>query len=529
MKRIQKIIEYYKMMRIGLSRFLRKHVYLWHRRLSLVIAIPVFLWAISGFMHPLMTNIKPKIGMPVVHPKPVEQDKIQIGLSQLLQQYDIKYYHRFRLISIDTNWFYQIQTTPESKPLYYSTTTGKGLVNGDELYAHYLAGLFLGGKSSSASKEETKNKLQTETTDCCEAAAVCIKSQQKNNPVLGIQYIQTYNDEYKEINRLIPVYRVAFQRKDGIRIYVETTSDRMAYATDDMRAGFDQLFSILHNWAWMDALGDIKYILMALILGCAILSTLMGLYIMYITKKAVKNNENPLLQSRYRHRKVSLLGFTFTLFFTFSGTFHALEKVNAEKKSGFITPQHIVSDNRTPDLKIIQKLIDSPLTNISAVLINDSLFWQVYTPQSIEYINASNYAVIKNGDEQFAAYLAKQFSLNNDKSINKREKIIKFGGEYGFINKRLPVWKISYTINDNERYYIETSSGYMAAYVQDKDLWEGLSFAYLHKHHFMDWGGKILRDISTMFWAFVQIALIATGIILYIRRWRRVKDMKPNV
>ena len=68
----------------------------------------------------------------------------------------------------------------------------------------------------------------------------------------------------------------------------------------------------------------------------------------------------------------------------------------------------------------------------------------------------------------------------------------------------------------------------MAAYVQDKDLWEGLSFAHLHKHHFMDWGGKILRDISTMFWALVQIVLIVTGIILYIRRWMRVKDIAPK-
>jgi hypothetical protein len=508
-------------------KFINKHIYLWHRRLSLVIAIPVFLWAFSGFMHPLMTNIKPKIGHSVLELKPIEQDKIKIGLSQILQQYDIKYYHRFRLIRIDTSWFYQIQVTPESKPFYYSTTTGKGLVNGDALYAQYLAGLFLGGSSENKSKKQIEKTAINSTEDCCAAAASCVQAQIKKNPIKNIQYVQAFNEEYKPINRLIPVYQIAYQRNDGIRIYVETTSDRMAYATDDLRAGFDRLFMILHNWAWMDQLGDIKYVLMALILGCAILTTLMGLYIMYITK-AVKNDENKLLQSRYRHRKVSLIAFSFTLFFTFSGAFHAIEKINAEKKSGFITPQHIVSDNRTPDLKIIQNLIDSPVTNISAVVINDSLLWQVYTDRSINYINATDYSVIINGDEQYAAYLAKQFSLNSDKSIIKKEKIVKFSGEYGFVNKRLPVWKINFNINDNERYYIETSTGYLAAYIQDKDLWEGLSFAYLHKHHFMDWGGKILRDISTMFWALVQIILIVTGIILYIRRWRRVKDIAPK-
>jgi hypothetical protein len=483
-----------------------------------IIALPVFLWALSGFMHPLMTNIKPKIGSPVLQRKPIEKEKIKIGLGQILQQYDIKYYHRFRLISIDTSWFYQIQITPESKPFYYSTTTGKGLVNGDELYAQYLAGIFLGGSSSEKQKVEIKKGSINEAADCCEAAASCIAAQSKKHPILSVQYIQSYNEEYKEINRLIPVYHIAFQRKDGVRIYVETTSDRMAYATNDLRAVFDQLFMLLHNWSWLDMIGNAKYILMILILSCAILTTLMGLYIMYLTK-TIKNDENPLLKSKYRHRKVSFIAFTFTLFFTFSGAFHAFKKINAEKQNGFITPQHIISDNKTPDIQIIQKLIDTTFTNISSVIMNDTLYWQVFTDSSIGYINASKNTLLANGDEQYAAYLSQQFSLNSEKSILEKEKIIKFGGEYGFINKRLPVWKISYNLNDHERYYIETSTGYLSAYIQDKDLWEGLTFAYLHKHHFMDWGGKILRDISTMFWAMVQLALITTGLILFFRKF----------
>ena len=36
-----------------------------------------------------------------------------------------------------------------------------------------------------------------------------------------------------------------------------------------------------------------------------------------------------------------------------------------------------------------------------------------------------------------------------------------FGGEYGFINKRLPVWKIQFA-NDATRWYVETASGELA-------------------------------------------------------------------
>ena len=58
--------------------------------------------------------------------------------------------------------------------------------------------------------------------------------------------------------------------------------------------------------------------------------------------------------------------------------------------------------------------------------------------------------------------------------------------------------------------------------VDDTDLYEGYSFALLHKHHFMDFGGKGLRDFSTMFWAMAQIAVVTIGLIL----WRKASKKK---
>jgi hypothetical protein len=43
----------------------------------------------------------------------------------------------------------------------------------------------------------------------------------------------------------------------------------------------------------------------------------------------------------------------------------------------------------------------------------------------------------------------------------------------------------------------------------------------LHKHHFMDFTGKVGRDISTMFWAMGQIAMVVVGLVL----WRRRRKM----
>jgi uncharacterized iron-regulated membrane protein len=519
---------------------LRKNIYQLHRTLSLIIALPVLLWAVSGFMHPLMTNIKPAIAQAFIAPKPIDTGKISMGIGEVLAQHEIKHYHRFRLISIDANWFYQIQINPTSKPLYFSTTNGKGLVNGDELYAQYLGGKFLmGEKGSDTSSSVVTNTLtDQESSDCCASATACVKNVINKSPIKQVDYIQSFDQEYKEINRLLPAYKISYQRDDGIRLYVETTSDRLAYAVDDKRASFDYIFFLLHNWGWMDFAGDFKYILMTIILGIAILSTLMGLYILRITK-SVKKIDNPALKARYRHRKFSVFAFFFTLLFAFSGAFHALEKVNKQNTNGIIESQRLDNNDLSPDIAALKQLIPLPVTNISSVQIGDQFYWQVFAlskkkeedknkskdfrkqgakPLSVFYIHAKTGQLLKNGDQQYATYLAMQYSGFSEQDIKEQSYVTKFEGEYGFVNKRLPVWKIKFNKNDNIRYYIETSTGYLSTTVKNSDLWEGLSFAYLHKHHFMDWSGKIGRDISTMFWSMVQIILIATGLILWARR-----------
>jgi uncharacterized iron-regulated membrane protein len=124
---------------------------------------------------------------------------------------------------------------------------------------------------------------------------------------------------------------------------------------------------------------------------------------------------------------------------------------------------------------------------------------------------------LHDGEKTYASYLAGMFSKNNGSDIRSITAITRFEGEYGFVNKRLPVWKVQYELNDRERYYIETATGKLAVRIQDRDLYEGYSFALLHKHHFMDFAGKTGRDISTMFWAMAVVVMIGFGIVLYLK------------
>jgi hypothetical protein len=271
----------------------------------------------------------------------------------------------------------------------------------------------------------------------------------------------------------------------------------------------------------------------------------MGLYIFFITKtKKVSNNLN--IKTRNNHRWVSLLFSLFTLMFAGSGAFHALGKLETDDRDEFFISNKFEATAIEMDYaKIASVINDKQITNISLIKINEQTYWQVFTknkfdltqknqdtkprgdlmkdknvaPSSTVYINTVNYEPLMNGDRSYAAYLASNFSKNAEKDTSSIEVITKFEGEYGFINKRLPVWKVNYPYDNKQRWYVETNTGRLAAKVNEKDLIEGLSFAFLHKHHFMDFAGKGVRDFSTMFWAMSQFVIVIIGLVL----WRKVR------
>jgi hypothetical protein len=231
--------------------------------------------------------------------------------------------------------------------------------------------------------------------------------------------------------------------------------------------------------------------------------------------------------------------------FTLSGAFHAAEKFFPNDTDTKFVKNTFAAQAGDFEMAKLQKAIgaDRFLTNVQLVQMNGENYFQVSNksvksgemkknegekgkdlmksqtvpPPSTVYVKASDYSVLLNGEERYANYLASQISQHRLEDIVKTEVITKFEGEYGFVNKRLPVWKVSFPTNSQERFYVETSTGKLAAHVNDKDLIEGFSFAFLHKHHFLDFAGKEARDLSTMFWAAAQIVMVIIGFIFWNR------------
>lgn len=549
-------------------------MYRWHRIASLIIAVPVFLWALSGFMHPLMTNVRPQVATQKLQARAVDTAKIRVSLQQALEKNKIEHFSQFRLVAMHDNWFYQVKLPDQLVLKYYSTENGKLLPQGDELYARYLARQFLegddlaaaavkGNKLLAALKPEplaggsstpAAEAINGEEQDCCTNTMAAILNTSKGAKVSSVAFKTQFDEEYKYVNRYLPAYKVSFAREDGVRIYVETAADRFAFAVDNKRAAFDTFFSWFHTLGWLDVLGRGKHLLEVVIMLLAIFTTVMGLY-MFFTTKPKKAAGNTTARARRIHRYTAVTASLFTLLFTFSGGYHALSKLKPDTRDQYTSNYSFEASAGNPDLDRLLRLVDTgrALTNVSLVQIGGQSYWQLFSksskagaqpagggrdlmksmtvpPPSTVYVAAADYTVLKEGEQQYARALATRFSGRPADKIINTQVVTRFEGEYGFVNKRLPVWKVGYEANSRERWYVETSSGKLSTLVNDNDLAEGYSFALFHKHHFMDWGGKLTRDISTMCWAFMQMLMIGLGVWFWSKtRKKKAARMEQSV
>ncbi|HVW98248.1 MAG TPA: PepSY domain-containing protein [Mucilaginibacter sp.] len=526
---------------------IRKNIYKWHRICSLIIAVPVMLWAGSGFMHPIMTNLRPAVRTQSLPADTINPRNIRLTLTQALQQNKLDTIYGARLVHIDTNWFYQVRVSRDYNLWYISVKNGQVLPNGDWLYAQYIARLFLEGAPKKAGQKSAPMSMKdmsgmSDMADCCSEAATTVLNNKTGAPVKNVSLIRKFDGEYKSIYCLLPVYRVEFKRDDHIRLYVETAQDRFSIAVDKNRAAFTAFFDFVHTWGWLDLLGKGRILVEMFFTVLGFITALMGLYI-FFTTNSKKAKGNSLMKARRTHRITSIIAVLFTLMFTFSGCYHAFSKLGAKEKTiKTVVPGFAVSAIHL-DLAALRRAAGKPLANFGLAAVNGKTYWQAYLqPEksnkakdlmkdmsapavSVVYVSADDGSVLKNGDEVYARDLATQFSGHEPKDITSTELITRFTDEYNFTDKRLPVWKINYPFNHRERFYVETSTGTLAKQTNNVELLEGYSFALFHKHHFMDFAGKTTRDVTSMVGAALQILMVIVGLTFYFR-WRNKKQVK---
>ncbi|WP_343579253.1 PepSY domain-containing protein [Acinetobacter sp.] len=451
-----------------------------HRSFGMVLGVLVLLWSLTGVLHPIMSATQPQ---PVKRMPPPQQLDLTHALAatDVLKQHHISQFSALQVIELEAqHTAYRILQPNQKMAEYYDSQTGQLLSDAEQQDAERLARWYTG------------------------------LSQQE---IVSSQLITGFSDDYPSVNRLLPVWRVDFQ--NGLRAYVDPAQARLATLSNDQKMWMAKIFRLGHTWTWGDQAWTGQAILMQIALIGILCMIFMGIGLFF----KIHNRHNHRLGQksvRFLHRYLGISLSVFILLWVLSGFYHIWQKKpdiknlqpvfhTADLSTGVwqqITQQPIqrldlvpitFSQTYTRAAWMIQAIGPSPLQGsmTAASKVHDHHASHTAAP-AIQFVDVDNGKAldILNQSKQLAAsYLALQ-----PEQVQQTSWVTSFGGEYGFINKRLPVIKVETRLENQLRLYIEPSSGMIAAQVTQQDALEGFSFAYLHKWTWLPID-KTLRDI----------------------------------
>ena len=503
----------------GVSDILRRNIFKWHRTIGLITIIPVIFWSLSGLMHPFLSHwFKPTIAREFMMPAPVDTLQIKLSLQQVLTQNRVHEFRNFRLVRFNGATYYQVKTVDGSLR-YYDASTGIFLKDGDQQYATYMARYFLDDQTSKI----TSIVLQKE-----------------------------FDQRYKYINRYLPVWKVSFDRADGMDVYIDTSSGRMGTFNTNARKAFLFVFDNFHNWSFLEKITNdtwrisIMVVLLIVILFSAVTGII--IYGLFWQRFRKLNSTNEKKGIRKYHRQIGIATAFITLTFTMSGAFHAARKLEPNILPAMVyDPVILTRELSVPSTALA---VDwERVYNVSVVRKSKRDYFQVFytktddEPAQTIYINAADASVWQNGDTEYAQFLGKKFlevlmnktsmtaaccdemgesantGIDEEATLLKTEKVSKFESrEYGFVFKRLPVIRLAYDTPDETTLYVETSTSRLAASINSGDRLEGYTFAIFHKFLLMDWAGKNVRDIVMMLSAFGLLCVSVLGLLVFLKK-----------
>lgn len=460
-----------------------KRFYKWHRRLACVIAVPLILWALSGLLHPMMSNwFKPEIAKKFIIPKSIEIPQGAMSVADICAGLDEV--QMIKLVKVGGD-VALLAITPDQKYHFRSVLSGAEIPDAEEVYAEQLARSFLDDQVSDLVK---------------------------------VEKIEEFGGSYSYINRFLPVYRVELDRADGVQAVVDLRNGKLATYDDGFRRVGSRLFQWFHTWSFLGERGSVLRISVVSIMSfCAFLLALTGL-----VSLCTMRGKRKMTRGRRMHRWTGALAAIFFFMFSLSGFFHVVVKFDHDDSDQWVSENYAEVDVLTVSLAEISQRVKKPLKELSLAIIKGEPYFRVGLlagrDGGVLYLKAKDLHLLENGEELYARELATEFSGYDESLITGIEKIDSFRPDYGFIFRRLPVWRVKYQGQKYWQYTVDTRDGHMSMRTSTPGLIETLSFVNLHKFHFIDPLGKELRDYVLLGVILLILAVSVLGILLIRRK-----------
>ncbi len=484
-----------------------------HRRIALFGGVATLIWCLSGLLHPLMTSYGPQQAQFMPPRAELALQGVQ-PVHETLRAAQIASAVAVRVVAGEPGQLLQVTVDPDAPRRYFDLNSGEELPGMDARQALFLARHYLGESVSDAD-------------------------------VLSTELLTDFTAEYPWVNRLLPVYRVAFATPDRLVAFVYTETNTLAAVNNRFKERVQTAFRWLHTWDWIpQQLELVRVLLIGFMVGSLALLALSGLGMLVRIRRPRRATG-----VRGWHRAAAWVFLLPLLALSVSGIYHLLQAsidtpgrtlrfgepldldaitFNLHSQWSDISagvPIESVSIVSDADGALLYRLglrRDSAATPRDAASIRGARFAGVPATGPALYLNAATGEAWQPGDRELALQLAEAHSGVGRSAFKKVELVTRFGPEYDFRNKRLPVWQVDVAAPVNATLFIDTATGVLADRVANAQKPERLSFSLLHKWNFLLVFGRQAQTIIVVVTVTAAMCFMAgLGLLMHWRRRRR--------
>lgn len=479
-----------------------------HRLLAVSGAVGLLLWGGSGLVHLVMTNSGPQ---PTVFAPPVRAIDLSTArpLAETLAAAGIERAAAVRVVAAQDGILLQVTETADRPRRYFRLETGEELPGHDAVQAEFLARHYLGA----------------------------------DEPLRSIEWMDEFSDAYPWVNRLLPVYRVEFDRPDHLSAFVYTETGVLAAVTNDYKQVLQTAFAWLHTWSWFPQQAEwIRVGLILFLVGSLFSLCFSGSVLLLGVRGRAAGS-----LARRLHRRASWLLVLPLLMLSGSALFHLLAFAGVTPGrsltlsspiavAGASFPIHeqwreisrgldvssvsIVEDGQGRILYRLGLARGRGPTPATAFEIRNARFDGVPKTGPAVYVDAKSGEVVTQGDRELAVALGERFTGLGPEKLEGAQLLTRFGLSYDFRNKRLPVWQLDYGEPLNASIFVDTTTGVLADRLEAKDVPERFVFSFLHKWNFLRPFGRLVQSVVAAVVVAASMVLMA-GLGWQLHRARR--------
>jgi hypothetical protein len=477
-----------------------------HRLLTWIGAVALLLFTVSASLHPLMIWTGPRAA--AFYPPQVKIDSSVVeSIPVILGQNQIDRAAIVKIVQGESGPLLQISPDLSGPKRYFDPVTKNELPEYDKKQAIWLARYYSGLSDAAI----TNITLQTE-----------------------------FNTEYPSVNRLLPVYKIEFDTPDNKALYVHTETGAMGSMTNNWKSTLQSGFQLLHTWSWLDSVESLRLMAMGVMLLSILGLVVSGIGLVFLLKR----RKIPQKSRRF-HRYIAYAIWLPLLTSCLSGSLHLfwssfegdiddqrlqreldLTQVHFHENSDWLTPFKDISFNAMslvegPDGAYFYRL-GFPAALADKVITRRQKFDGMPVEKSALYIALDNQTEKPLTDRNMSIHYARELLKREAQIPASASLITRFGPEYDFRNKRLPVWKIIFADAPSDILYIDPISGALVDRMTSPGLVERYVFSWAHKWDFLvPVSGRPGRDALVILFLMSLLLLAGMGVYMRIKTSKR--------